>query len=221
MNKQLIFSKLVLDWYQNKGRKYPWRQDISAFEALTAGLLLQRTNANSVSKVYKNFLKKYPSPERVLDTPIDEVVKDFSNLGYSKRALIYMNICRYIMDELNGIIPEEEEKLLKIPGIGLYIANSIRCIAYGIEVPMVDTNVIRVISRVFSIECYGDSRIDSHIWDFIKSLTSIGISKYFNWGLIDIGGLFCRTKNPKCIKCPLSSICDFYDALSTRRDLSV
>lgn len=129
---------------------------------------------------------------------------------WRKRAQLIKNFAQAAMEQ-GGKIPSEKEKLLELPGVGLYSANAVRCFAFGSDEPLVDTNMIRVLKRVFSIRSSKKrEREDESMWKLAHSLIPKGRAKELNLSILDFADSICRFRDPKCSICPLSSICDYY-----------
>jgi A/G-specific adenine glycosylase len=108
-------------------------------------------------------------------------------------------------------IPLDKKRLVQLPGVGEYVANAVLCFSMGADVPLVDTNAIRVVQRVFSFKSRkARPREDKAIWDFVSSLIPAKKGRLFNMALLDFGRLVCTNRNPQCPTCEVNSICDYY-----------
>jgi len=206
-----ILSFLLLSWFSKNGRHFSWRKaKVSPYEILIAELLLQRTRAERVEPVFKSFIKKFPNPRTIVKVTALEIGGVIKNLGFQKRRLKNITgIARQLVKEYDGKIPEDKEELIKLTGVGEYTANSVLCFAFSRQVPVVDTNVSRILSRVFSLKIRGDPRLDKDLWVIARELLPIGQAKRFNWAMIDLGALICKPKSPLCYKCPIVMACDY------------
>lgn len=158
-------------------------------------------------KVYENFLRKYPDFVSLLSSNIDELEIVLRPLGLQKqRAKQLLEISSYITTKYNNQIPKSEKKLLKIPGIGQYSARAIQSFAYNIRSYPIDSNVQRVLSRVF-IQNDWKNVSNTKIEEVFKSVQPIRDFRNFNFYLLDFGSLICRAAYPKCSVCPVSTIC--------------
>ncbi len=139
------------NWYKCNGRSYPWRDDsVSAFGILVAELMLRKTQAVKVVNAWLEFMNVFHSPEDCLRSKEIQLRDIISPLGLPKvRVSAMKGICKIIVEEHGGKVPETVAILLTLPHVGLYTANAIACFAYNKKVAIVDGNVIRVVSRIF------------------------------------------------------------------------
>ena len=110
---------------------------------------------------------------------------------------------------------------MELPGIGIYAANAVLCFAFGYDVPLLDTNIGRIIERVFSVKVAGEERKKSNVWDLIAEFVPEGKSREYNYSLLDFGALVCTAKNPRHNLCPLTGICDYYSGIKMNPPPSV
>ena len=116
-----------------------------------------------------------------------------------------------ILTNHNGKVPNSKNDLLSLPGVGPYSANAVLCFAFNHDVSMVDTNILRVLQRVFSLKSNSPRpRQDKKIWEFAESLPPKGSGKEFNYGILDFAAKVCTSRNPKCNTCVLNGMCDYY-----------
>jgi A/G-specific adenine glycosylase len=119
-----------------------------------------------------------------------------------------MNLAQIVATEHRGEIPHLKEELLELPGIGDYIANAVLCFAYGESVPLLDTNIIRILERVFGIRSSKvRARTDKELWKAVERIIPPGKAKEFNLAMLDLAALICTSRNPKCSICPTADIC--------------
>jgi A/G-specific adenine glycosylase len=165
--------------------------------------LLRRTTAQAVSRIYDNFVESYPSIEHLSKANIAQLENDLKTIGYQKvRARLIKEVATELFSTYRGI-PDSLEKLLSVKHIGLYTAAAIISLGYGKPLPMIDTNVIRILSRV-----YGSEITQKQAFDLLKVCIPSNF-KEFNLGLLDFGALVCRYKNPLCNICPVRGICAY------------
>ena len=172
-------------------------------------MLLRKTTAKQVDKVYNQFLLLYPDSSSLSNAGMNDLKELLKPLGMEhKRAELLKRFGLYIKDKYDGKPPVEIEKLLELPGVGMYAANAVLSFAYSKDVPLLDTNFIRIIYRVFGIKSNKSrARNDRKIWEFAETLIPIGNSKDFNLAILDFAALVCRAKKPKCSTCPIRNIC--------------
>ncbi len=192
-------------------RDYPWRKTKDPYSILVAEFLLQRTDADTVVPIYKTFLTQYPTLERLAIASIRNLAELLQPLGLFFRAERLSQTANMIRDKYDGIIPQEEKELLKLPGIGKYTARAILSQAFNQPAAVMDTNVARILERFFGIE---GGRIKSRckiLWNAAETVapdTNVG---HWNLTLLDFGALTCTARNPKCSECPLSVRCYWFN----------
>jgi len=203
------FHQVILSWYSKNGRNYFWRSiELSPWQWIFLESCLKRTKAETVNKYGFNLLRKYCKPEYVIKSDKKDLIKDLRPLGlYNQREIALKKIANIIINEYNGKIPDDEN-LLKIPYIGNYISNAVLCFSYNKKVPLIDVNISRVLTRVFDLPVPKDLR-NRNIIVFANALLPIDDIKNYNYGLIDIGALYCKSK-PVCNKCCLKNMCKYH-----------
>jgi len=211
-NKQSDIHKvgrLILRWWRKNKRDFPWRHTKEPYAVLIAEMLLRKTTAVQVKEMYSSFIEKYPNPEALSKADKSHLEKLLLPLGMEhKRAELFIKIGKILVDRFNGLVPTDKEDLLELPGVGPYAANAVLSFSYNQNEPMVDTNFIRVIERVFGEKSSkARARNDIKIWEFAGSLIPDGRSRELNLGIIDFAAVLCKARNPKCIKCPIKQLC--------------
>jgi len=199
----------LLEWYGRFGRKnLPWRKgDLSPFHKLVAEVLLQKTRAENILRVFEEFRKRYPDPSILAREDEEKLAEFLKPLGlYRNRA---RNLIKLAKSLVARGIPSSPKDLEGLPGIGPYIANAFLVSAYGKCLPVVDTNIRRFVERVFSVESKRDPRRDPEIWKFVARLLPSEKCREFIWALLDLSALVCKAKSPDCANCPISEVCDY------------
>ena len=204
------FADRILEWTSDNLCDYPWRRQRSAYEILVAEVLLKRTTATAVARVYEDFIIRFPSVADIASAAEEEVIKALSALGLQRqRAHAMKRLANWILTNEGGNIPNELERLLAVPGLGSYSASAILSFGYDIPVAILDANVERILARVFS-----DTLPLRPSWTLLNEFAQRLLPRYshreYNFGLLDLGRLVCRYVDPKCGECPLNSDCDFY-----------
>lgn len=199
----------LLSWFEKNGRSFPWRRTRDPYKILVAEIMLQRTRAEQVVSVYEEFIQRFPDIESLARAGKEEVRKYFSKLGLLWRADLVVDLAKELVTRFGGIVPSEREKLLSLPGVGDYIADAILSFAYGMDIAVVDSNVCRVLSRVFGLEQHGEARRDRRFKELAQRMVPRGKSREFNWAMIDFASMVCIPRKPKCVACPLKSICTY------------
>jgi A/G-specific adenine glycosylase len=178
--KKKIFAEKVLSWFQKQGRRLPWRRTRDPYKVLVAEIMLQKTKAQQVEKVFPSFLKKYPDLPSLAKAKKPELRALMKPLGLSYRAERLLSIAREIEKKFGGEIPKTPSQLAELKGVGKYIGNAVACFAFGEPLLAVDRNVERVVKRVFGRS--GD------VHSFLRTVAPRGKYKEFNRSLIDLGG---------------------------------
>ena len=193
--------KKLLQWYEEYGRhELPWRNSDDMYHIYLSEVMLQQTQVNRVrDEYYPQFLEKFPSLSALAAAHQDEVLSAWSGLGYYSRARNLHKTAKTIQPQL----PKVEKELLKLPGIGRYTASAICSFGHNHIIPVVDTNIARVIKRYFSLL----EAKDATIWQRATEFVNAKDPRHHNLALMDLGSLICLPKNPKCQECPLEKEC--------------
>ena len=200
-------GKRLLEWYEANGRHdLPWRQSRDPYRVYISEIMLQQTQVERVrSHYYPAFLAKFPTLSALAKAPLDEVLALWSGLGYYQRA---RNLHKTALLCPDGL-PKSLEELKKLPGIGDYTAAAICSFAYDQPVAVVDTNIKRLLSRLFALS----SPTPSKLWHVASQLLHPKRPRDHNLALMDLGALVCTAQNPKCEACPLTHLCQAEDPL--------
>jgi A/G-specific adenine glycosylase len=194
-------QKSLLQWYTNHGRHdLPWRNTKNIYHIYLSEIMLQQTQVSRVKEeYYPQFLAKFPSLKALGDATQDEVLAAWSGLGYYSRARNLQKTAKLCPTSL----PKNQKELIQLPGIGRYTASAICSFGHKQNIPVVDTNIARVIKRHFALL----SPKDATIWRYAEEFVNEKEPREHNLALMDLGSLVCLPKNPKCQECPLSKSC--------------
>ena len=198
---------IILKWYKKNARQLPWREKTNYFKTWLSEVMLQQTQVNTVIPYYKKWIKKYSSFRDIAKTPIDILLKDWEGLGYYNRIRNFHKSATIISN--NNQHPIKYNDLIKMPGVGPYMAGAILSIALNQPYPAIDSNINRIISRILCIN-KTDKKFSKKIYNYIQKIISIKKPGFFNQALMDIGSIICKPKNPKCEICPLKNNCKAY-----------
>ncbi len=216
--KKDFFNGALLKWYEQNHRDFPWREVSDPYAILISEILLQKTRAENVVTVFKKFIVKYPNANRLSTASFTDIRNEINKLGlHTQRALKMQNLAKILVEKHNGKIPNNRNELLELPGIGIYIANAVLCFAFNCDVPLLDTNISRIIERVFSVKVTGEERKKIRVWNLIAEFLPEGKSREYNYSLIDFGAKVCTARNPKHNLCPLIEICDYYSKICNKK----
>jgi len=204
------FQKKILGWAKKNYRDFSWRQTSDPYKICVAEILLHQTFAKKVEPVYNNFINNYPNLERLSKSRLSKVQRIIYPLGFLYRAERLRNIAKYSIKHYGGAIPNDKQKLLKLPGVGTYTATAILCFAHGHDLPIIDVNVVRVYSRYFGVPVnLPNSSPSKEIENIAHKILPAEKSKAFNYGVLDFASLICTHYNPKHENCPLKSFCAY------------
>ena len=202
------FRHALLRWYGVHGRDLPWRRTADPYHILVSEIMLQQTQVDRVVPKYHEWLKKYPSLPALAAAPVREVARTWRPLGYNIRPRRLHTIARESVARYGGQLPSDAEALLAFKGIGAYTAGAIRSFAFGQRAAILDTNVARVLFRMFVGR--GDPKAHAmrrHLWDVSEILVPRKRVFDFNQALMDLGALICTARKPRCPACPMKRSC--------------
>ncbi len=206
------FAKNIIENRHLYKRDFIWRYEKDPYEIMIAEFMLQRTKADQVVPVYVNFLKEYPDIKSLSAADIADVSKIIRPLGLHWRSAHFKKSAEYILAEYNGNIPSTREELLKIPGVGDYVAGVILAVSFSKKVPIVDSNIARVLNRYFGMDLEGEIRRNKKIVKKADELFSHCNCepKELLFAIIDFSALVCTPLKPKHEICPFNDECKFY-----------
>jgi len=211
------FRTTLLTWYREHGRDLPWRETDDPYHILVSEVMLQQTQVDRVLPKYHEWLERYPTLEALAAAHEDEVAQTWRPLGYNIRPKRLQHIARESVARYGGRLPSDEATLLSFKGIGAYTAGAIRSFAFRERAAILDTNVARVLFRVFVGT--GDPKshaMKQHLWRVSATLVPVRHVFDFNQALMDLGAMVCVARNPKCLVCPMSRSCRAYPFDPTR-----
>ncbi len=196
----------LLAWYRRHGRDLPWRRTNDPYHAMVAEFMLQQTGVGRVLPVYSAFLERFPTLQSLANSPVADVIRAWSGMGYNRRAINLQRAARTIVDEHGGNVPRNTVSLQKLPGIGRYTASAIACFAFRRPVAVMDTNIRRVLGRV--ITGHGDIDADGG-WTLAETAVPRDGAQASAWhqALMDLGATVCSARRPKCGECPVNDLC--------------
>ena len=200
------FRSRLLEWYGEFGRDLPWRRTSDPYKILVSEVMLQQTQVDRVIPKFHEFLGKYPTLQDLAVAHPDDVRKTWYPLGYNIRPYRLHGIAREAIERYGGVIPSKAEELLSLKGIGRYTAGAIRSFAFNKDAAILDTNVIRVLHRIFIGK--GDPKKQkADLWILSEKLIPRGKGYDFNQALMDFGATVCTARKPLCLLCPMRTLC--------------
>jgi A/G-specific adenine glycosylase len=212
--REQVWSAL-LTWYAAEGRTHlPWRETRDPYAILVSEIMLQQTQVERVLPKYREFLARFPTFAALTAVPVGEAIKAWAGLGYNQRAVRLHGIARQVVEEFGGQLPNTLEGLMALKGIGRYTAGAVACFAFGLPVATVDTNIRRVLWRVFR-------GVEQLPWPGGETAARMYLElaewalpreQAYNWqqALMDLGAQICLARRPLCEKCLLRDQCAAY-----------
>lgn len=199
----------LIAWFERVREDLPWRRDRSPYRVWVSEVMLQQTQVSTVIPYFERFLERFPTVQALAAAPLDDVLKAWQGLGYYSRARQMHRAAQIIAGERGGHFPETAAGLQKLPGIGRYTAGAIASLAFGQDAPVLDGNVIRVLSRVFNIadDVTATSTRDA-LWVLAGQLLPSGQAAAWNEGLMELGRRVCTPRAPACPACPIAARCE-------------
>lgn len=204
----------LLEWFRRHGRDLPWRHTRDPYRVLVSEVMLQQTQVDRVIPYYAAFLDRFPTVEALANAPTAEVIRLWSGLGYNRRAVNLQRTARHVAMELGGIFPRDAQGLRDLPGIGPYTAGAIAAFAFEQDAAFVDTNMRRVLHRLFiGSDVPTPTASERAIVGIAAAALPPGHGWEWNQALIEFGALHCTARKPLCVVCPLQAVCAAYPAV--------
>ena len=196
------FQTRVLKWYAANKRDLPWRQTDDPYHILVSEVMLQQTQVDRVIPKYQAFLAAFPTIEHLAAAKTSNVISLWSGLGYNRRAVYLQKAAQEIVAR-GGNVPDAEEALQQLSGVGVYTSRAVLCFAFHRDVPVIDTNIRRVFSRYFFEGKGSVEEIDARVARSVPR----GNGTAWNNALMDFGSILCTAAAPACGVCPVNSTC--------------
>jgi A/G-specific adenine glycosylase len=201
----------VRRWFSIHGRRFPWRETTDPYAILVAEVLLQRTRADLVPAVFERFIERYPTVQALAGAEESEVVELLRPLGFLHRSARLPATARELCGQNGGVVPDDVDALAGLPGVGRYVANAVAVLAFSRRAPLLDPNVLRVLGRCFDVRSErARPRDDETLWRLVEQLVPRRNPRPTALGLVDIGAVVCRNRQPRCDACPLKKRCRAY-----------
>ncbi|OBF05462.1 adenine glycosylase [Mycobacterium sp. ACS4054] len=201
-----ISADELLEWYERSRRDLPWREPgVSAWQILVSEFMLQQTPVSRVLPIWSDWVRRWPTPSATAAAAEADVLRAWGKLGYPRRAKRLHECATVIARDHNDVVPDDVEVLLTLPGVGSYTARAIACFAYRQPVPVVDTNVRRVVAR--AVRGLADGGSASAVRDMAEVsalLPKNGTAPTFSVALMELGATVCTARSPRCGLCPLT-----------------
>lgn len=213
------FQNSVLRWAKVHGRhEFPWQAPHSPYKTWISEIMLQQTQTQRVIYFFNRFMEVFPDPKALAAAQEDQVYHLWSGLGYYTRAQNLLKTAKIMVEQYQGEVPSDLDKLIALPGIGRSTAGAIRSLGHGLEGEILDGNVRRVLGRFATIEGKPQSNaMEQQYWSLVNYITPHKPlrDRAFNQAMMDLGATICTIKNPACDLCPLQSKCLAYHSRQT------
>ena len=196
----------VLGWFDSSARSMPWRGISDPYAILVAEVMLQQTQVDRVVPFYRAFLARFPTLEALAGASRAQVIRAWGGLGYNRRAVNLQRAAQMAVERFGGRLPDDEESLRSLPGVGRYTAAAVACFAHGAQVSVVDTNVRRVLGRFFFGHDWAQ-RNEREMLALAEAALPHGRAWEWNQALMDLGSSLCPARAPRCSACPLEPRC--------------
>lgn len=200
----------ILTWGRDNYQDFPWRKTKNSFHALIAEIMLQRTRAEQVQPIYNSFAERYPNIQVAEKEEPAKILQLLSSLGLKWRAEKIVELIRFLAK--SGKLPGNRDDLLRLPGVGPYVANAFLSLFANQKAPIIDRNAVRLWARIFGFEIKKETHRKKWFIDFTDKMTPEKDFKIFNYAVLDLTRVICKTK-PSCNICPLSANCLYFSRI--------
>jgi A/G-specific adenine glycosylase len=199
----------IVGWFQASQEDLPWRHNRTPYTVWLSEIMLQQTQVTTVIPYYERFLAHFPDIDALAAASLDDVLRVWEGLGYYSRAHNLHRAAQVIVSELGGKFPNTVDGLLKLPGIGQYTAGAVASLAFGLDAPLLDGNLIRVFTRLFDIaDDITQPQTRRALWTLAGQALPPGRTGIWNEGLMELGRRICTPRSPHCNACPVASNCE-------------
>ncbi|MDZ7314792.1 MAG: A/G-specific adenine glycosylase [candidate division KSB1 bacterium] len=202
------FHAELLAWFEESSRDLPWRRTRDPYSIWISEVMLQQTQVKTVEPYYCRFIAAFPTVEHLAAADLSQVLKLWEGLGYYARARNLKKAAELIVKEYGGVFPKTLQEILNLPGVGPYTAAAVLSIAYGADIPAIDGNVSRVLSRLVCLPVDPRSSEGRRMVGLLaEEYLAKGRAGDFNQALMELGATLCRPKDPLCGRCPIAAFC--------------
>ncbi len=201
-------QRALLSWFARDGRKsLPWRQTRDPYRILVSELMLQQTQVERVIPAYHRFIEQFPNFGMLAAASTADVVRAWKGLGYNLRAVRLKRIAHEVVRRYGGVLPNNKEALLALPGVGEYTAAALRVFAFEHDDVAIDANVRRVMQRIFRGSHSSTAAAERKLKARAMKMLPAGRAYAWNSALMDLGALVCTARAPACERCPVQADC--------------
>ena len=204
------FRRVLIAWGQQNFRPFPWRTTTDPYQLLVAETMLHRTQASQVLLVYQSFIEQFPDTVRLSRASRKELHRRLYSLGLRHRVDLIRQMAAELVEKFGGKVPESKAHLRTLPGVSDYISSAIRSFAWNLPEPILDTNVVRVIGRIFDLETKDSSRRNPQFKKLAAILLDSKNPRAYNYAILDLADRICTSRSlPDCDNCPVIKWCAF------------
>lgn len=198
----------LLSWFEKEQRDLPWRKDNDAYKVWVSEIMLQQTRVDTVIPYFEEFMRQFPTIQALAEASEEQVLKAWEGLGYYSRVRNLHSAVKEVQEKYDSVVPNTPKEISMLKGIGPYTSGAILSIAYGIPEPAVDGNVMRVLSRIFSIwDDIAKPSTRKVFENIVREIISLENPSAFNQALMELGALICTPGMPSCLLCPVREHC--------------
>ena len=213
------FREKLIIWGRDNFRPLPWRLIEDPYRILIAETLLHRTQSSQVIPVYMRFIERYPNLASLAQATREELHRNLYSLGLRWRIDLITDMCSQLMSQFNGRIPHEKSDLLSLPGVSDYVASAVRCFAWNLPEPIIDTNTVRVTGRIYNVAVKDSSRRNARFRSLVTSLLDVEQPRAYNYALLDLAAKVCtKVRIPACGLCPVRQHCQYGQTVVTNNN---
>ena len=197
----------ILAWFEQHRRDLPWRHTRDPYAIMVSEIMLQQTQVDRVIPYWRDWMDRWPTVRELASAPVAEVIRAWKGLGYNRRAVNLQRAAQAVVDN-GGAFPTTVDGLLDLPGIGPYTAGAIACFAYEQDVAFIDTNMRRVLHRIFvGVDIPKPTIPDKQVLEIAAEVIPAGNGWTWNQAIMEFGAIHCTARKPMCLTCPLQSSC--------------
>lgn len=206
----IAVGEALMGWGRCNFRAYPWRETSDPYRVLVSEVMLHRTQAQQVLPVYENFIRDYPNIAKLSQATKENLHDSLYSLGLRWRIDLIHEMVVVLNRRFDGKIPTEKRDLLSLPGVSEYIASAVRCFAWNLPEPILDTNTVRIAGRLFGLQIKNSSRRNRQYREVISAMIDLNEPRAYNYALLDLANKVCMKKqSPNCLQCPILEWCRF------------
>lgn len=205
-----IVQSALLSWFEQHRRDLPWRHTRDPYAIMVSEIMLQQTQVDRVLPYWHAWMDRWPDVHALATAPVADIIRAWKGLGYNRRAVNLQRAAQAVVDT-GGEFPPIVEGLLKLPGIGPYTAGAIACFAYEQDVAFIDTNMRRVLHRIFvGVDIPKPTIPDKQVLEIAAEVIPSGHGWTWNQAIMEFGAIHCTSRKPMCLTCPVQTQCSAF-----------